>query len=310
MSVMLGAEDVLALGPVAAVAAIRGALATGLDPDGDVPRSTLPLAGGQGLLMPAEASGWFGVKVATVAPGNTARGLRRINATYLLHDSETLTPAAIIDGVALTNLRTPAVAVAACLDRLRALAHSSAGGLRLVVFGTGPQGEGHVRTVRAHVPVADVTAVTRRGGPRPPWADRHVAAGDAAVTERVRDADVVVTATPAREPVVDGRLVRDSAVVMAVGSHEPTARELDGVLMGRATVVVESLGVALTEAGDVVLAAGEGLLDPGEMVTMAGLLGTGTAVPAGRPLVVKTSGMAWEDLMVAIAVYRRWLQKV
>ncbi|WP_404816300.1 ornithine cyclodeaminase family protein [Streptomyces thermolineatus] len=305
MTVMLDAEDVLALGPVAAVAAIRDALAGGLDPDGDVPRAVLPLANGQGLLMPTEAGGWFGVKVATVAPGNAARGLRRINATYLLHDSATLTPVAILDGVALTTLRTPAVAVAACLDRLRALADSSPRGLRLVVFGTGPQGEGHVHTVRAHVPVADVTAVTRRGGAAPAWADRHLAADDAAVAGRVRGADVVVTATSAREPVLDGRLVRDRAVVLAVGSHEPSVRELDGALVGRATVVVESRDVALREAGDVVLAVREGLLDPGSLVTMAELLGRGAAVRADRPMVVKTSGMAWEDLVVAVAAYRR-----
>lgn len=305
MSVTLDADDVFALGPLAAVAAIRDALAEGLDPDGDVPRTVLPLAHGQGLLMPSEAGGWFGVKVATVAPGNAARGLRRINATYLLHDSETLTPAAILDGVALTTLRTPAVAVAACLDRLRALAGSRPGGLRLVVFGAGPQGEGHVRTIRAHTPVADVTAVTRRGGATPAWADRHLAAGRTEVAGRVRDADVVVTATSARAPVVDGHLVRDSAVVLAVGSHEPSARELDGVLMGRATVVVESRDVALREAGDVVLAVREGRLDPGSLVTMADLLGSGAVVPADRPMVVKTSGMAWEDLVVAVEVYRQ-----
>ncbi|MFF1278646.1 ornithine cyclodeaminase family protein [Streptomyces marokkonensis] len=310
MSVMLDAKDVFALGPVAAVAAIRNALTEGLDPEGDVPRVILPLAGGQGLLMPSETDGWFGVKVATVAPGNTARGLRRINATYLLHDSETLTPVAVIDGVALTTLRTPAVTVAACLDRLRALAAFSPGGLRLVVFGAGPQGQGHVRTIRAHVPVADVTVVTRRGGVSPSWANRHLAADDAAVAGQVRSADVVVAATSAREPVVDGHLVRDSAVVLAVGSHEPTARELDGVLMRRATVVVESLGVAFAEAGDIFLAVREGLLDAEALVTMADLLRSGAAVRPDRPMVVKTSGMAWEDLVVAIAVYRQGGRRV
>ncbi|WP_225838009.1 ornithine cyclodeaminase family protein [Streptomyces sp. NK08204] len=305
MSVILDAEDVFSLGPVAAVAAIRRALAEGLDPDGDVPRSVIALTNGQGLLMPSESRGWFGVKVATVAPGNAARGLRRINATYILHDSETLTPVAILDGVALTTLRTPAVAVAACLDRLRDLADSSADGLRIVVFGTGPQGEGHVRTIGAHVPVADVTAVTRFGGAAPAWADRHLAAGDATVVGRVCGADVVVAATSAREPVVDGHLVRDSAVVLAVGSHEPEARELDGALMGRATVVVESRDIAFREAGDVVLAVREGRLDPDSLVTMADLLGSGAAVRPDRPMVVKTSGMAWEDLVVAVEVYRQ-----
>ncbi|KNE83848.1 MULTISPECIES: ornithine cyclodeaminase family protein [Streptomyces] len=307
MSAILDAEDVFALGYTAAVAAVRDALAAGLDPDHDVPRSVLALTNGQGLLMPSEAGGWFGVKVATVAPDNAARGQRRINATYLLHDSETLAPAAILDGVALTTLRTPAVSVGASLDRLRVLADSSADGLRLVVFGTGPQGEGHVRTIQAHAPLADVTAVTRRGGATPVWADRHVASDDAAVAGCVRNADVIVTATSACQPVVDGRLVRDSAVVLAVGSHEPSVRELDGVLMDRATVIVESRDVALREAGDVILAVQEGLLDPNAMVTMADLLGEGSAAtPADRPTVVKTSGMAWEDLVVAVAAYRQW----
>ncbi|MFD6907118.1 ornithine cyclodeaminase family protein [Streptomyces sp. NPDC060077] len=305
MSAVLDAEDVLALGPVAAVAAVRDALTAGFDPDDDVPRAIVPLSNGQGLLMPSEAGGWFGVKVATVAPGNTARGLPRINATYLLHDSGTLTLRALLDGVALTTLRTPAVSVAACLDRLRALADSSIGGLRLVVFGAGPQGEGHVRTIRAHAPVTDVTVVTRRGGLSPVWANRRLVAEDTAVAEAVRRADVVVAATSARAPVLSGHLVRDSAIVLAVGSHEPSARELDGVLMGRATVVVESRDVALREAGDVVLAVREGRLAPGSLVTMAELLGSGAAVRADRPMVVKTSGMAWEDLVVAVAAYRR-----
>ncbi|WP_371626420.1 ornithine cyclodeaminase family protein [Streptomyces sp. NBC_01116] len=304
MTVTLDAADVRALGPAGAVAAVREALAGGLDPDGDVPRAVVPLAHGQGLLMPSESGGWFGVKVATVAPGNAARGLPRINATYLLHDSATLRPVALLDGVALTTLRTPAVSVAACLDRLRALA-AGGGGLRLVVFGAGPQGEGHAAAVRAHVPVADVTVVTRRGGPAPGWADRHLSADGGGVGAQVRRADVVVTATSAREPVVDGRLVRGGAVVLAVGSHEPDARELDSVLMGRATVLVESRATALREAGDVVMAIGEGSLAPDDLISLAEPTGSRGDVPAGRPLVVKTCGMGWQDLVVAVAAHRR-----
>ncbi|MGC5266789.1 ornithine cyclodeaminase family protein [Streptomyces cyaneofuscatus] len=304
MTVTLDAAEVFALGPAGAVAAVREALAGGLDPDGDVPRAVVPLAHGQGLLMPSESGGWFGVKIATVAPGNATRGLRRINAMYLLHDSATLTPVALLDGVALTTLRTPAVSVAACLDRLRALADGG-GGLRLVVFGAGPQGEGHVAAVRAHVPVADVTVVTRRGGHVPGWADRRLTADGVGAADRVRRADVVVTATSAREPVVDGRLVRDGAVVLAVGSHEPDARELDSVLMGRATVLVESRATALREAGDVVMAVHEGSLAPDDLVTLAELTGSRADVPADRPLVVKTCGMGWQDLVVAVAAHRR-----
>ncbi len=142
MTVTLDAAEVAALGPVAAVAAVRDALAGGSTRTAAAsPRTVVPLAHGQGLLAPAEYGGWYGVKVATVAPGNPVRGLRRINATYLLHDSATTDAGGPPGRVALTALRTPAVSVAACLERLRALA-ARYGGLRLVVFGAGPQGRG------------------------------------------------------------------------------------------------------------------------------------------------------------------------
>lgn len=152
--------------------------------------------------------------------------------------------------------------------------------------------------------MADVTVVTRRGGPVPGWADRHLAVGSGEAAAAVRRAQVVVTATSAREPVVDGRLVSDEAVVLAVGSHEPDVREIDGALMGRATVLVESRETALREAGDVVLAIHEGTLAPDTLVTLADLTGSRFAAPADRPLVVKTCGMGWQDLVVAVAAYR------
>jgi ornithine cyclodeaminase len=57
--------------------------------------------------MPAHDGFAAGVKVVAVAPGNPARGLPRIQAAYLLFDSQTLTLQAFIDGTALTTLRTP-----------------------------------------------------------------------------------------------------------------------------------------------------------------------------------------------------------
>jgi ornithine cyclodeaminase len=75
--------------------------------------------------------------------------------------------------------------------------------------------------------------------------------------------------------------------------------------MERATVVVESRKTALREAGDVILALAEGRLSASALVTMTDLLVSKAVLPADRPAVVKTSGMAWEDLVVAVAVYQR-----
>src|SRR3954451_4360005 len=103
----IDAGAVAALGPAAAVQAITAALRGGLDPAGDPARIPIELTGGQLLLMPARSDAAVGVKVLTVAPGNPARGLPRVQAAYLLFDPDTLAVRAVIDGAALTTLRTP-----------------------------------------------------------------------------------------------------------------------------------------------------------------------------------------------------------
>jgi ornithine cyclodeaminase/alanine dehydrogenase-like protein (mu-crystallin family) len=122
----------------------------------------------------------------------------------------------------------------------------------------------------------------------------------------VEDYDLICCATTAREPLFDGARVADHALVVAIGSHEPDAREVDGALASRATVVVESRATALREAGDVVLAIGEGALEASALIELGSLV-RGGAPPvdlAGRagPFLFKSTGMAWEDAVVASAV--------
>jgi ornithine cyclodeaminase len=142
--------------PAAAVAAVEAALRGGLDPATDPPRLAVPVAHGQFLLMPSDASATAaGVKVVTVAPGNPARGLPRIQAVHLHVDRESLAPTAVLDGTALTALRTPAVSMAAVRR------HLPDRPLRLVVVGAGPQATGHVTTLAAVRPLADVVHLVR-----------------------------------------------------------------------------------------------------------------------------------------------------
>jgi ornithine cyclodeaminase/alanine dehydrogenase-like protein (mu-crystallin family) len=297
-----------ACGPAAAVEAIAAALAAGLDPAADPPRQAVPLRSGQLLLMPSEggrAGAHVGIKIATVAPANPARGLPRVQASYLLFDAASLTPVAVLDGTALTTLRTPAVSLAAVAARLNA----RTGPVALAVFGAGPQAHGHIATLAAvlgpHRPLGPVTHLVREPARATPADGAEVVARhDPRARAILRAADVVVCATSARTPLFDAELISDDAVVIAVGSHEPGARELPGALCARSTVVVEDVATALREAGDVRLALDEGALRPADLVPMRDLV-TGRAAPdPGRPLVFKSVGMAWEDLVVAEAVLR------
>lgn len=290
------ADAVAALGPIAAMEAIIDVLRADVDPASDIPRVSVDLARGQFLLMPSEGIAGSGVKVATVAPGNPSLGLPRIHATYLLFDRHTLTLRAVLDGTALTTLRTPAVSVAAVLHRLPERP------LRIAAIGAGPQAIGHVLALAAVREAASATYLVRNPARASVDATRL---GSAHASETLRSADVIVCATSARTPVFDSALVRDDAVVIAVGSHEPDARELDAALLGRSTVVVEDVGTALREAGDVVLAIADGELADTDLVPMLQVVTGATPLPAERPLVFKSVGMSWQDLAVATAVVDR-----
>jgi ornithine cyclodeaminase len=110
-------------------------------------------------------------------------------------------------------------------------------------------------------------------------------------------ADLIACCTTAREPLFTDAGLGPEVTVVAVGSHEPDARELDGALVARATLVVESRGSAAT-AGDIVL-SGRSTVDA-DLRELAAL-----TVAPGRPRVFKSVGEAWEDLAVAAAVYSR-----
>jgi ornithine cyclodeaminase len=286
----------MALGPAAAVRAVVDALGAGLEPGADPPRIPVGLTRGQLLLMPSETDVAAGVKVVTVAPANPGRGLPRIQAVYLLLDSETLTLQAVLDGTALTTLRTPAVSIAAVLGRLPD--HP----LRVAVVGAGPQATGHVATLAAVHPVSQVSYLVRDPSRTPLAA---VALASPQAEQALRTADVVVCATSARAPVFDSTQLRDDVVVVAVGSHERDARELDAALLARSTVVVEDRDAALREAGDVVLAVAENALRAEDLVPMRDIVTGKAVVPTDRPLVFKSVGMAWQDLVVATAVVGR-----
>jgi ornithine cyclodeaminase len=300
----LDAAAVAALSPREAVDALEAALRAGLDPDADPPRQAVRTGAGEILIMPSASRGAAGVKLVTVAPGNPERGLPRIQGVYALFDPATLAPAALVDGIALTNLRTAAVSALAVRHA------AAADGRRLLVFGTGAQGWAHVGALRAVAPGLERVDVVARDRARldafvarvrgEHGLDARTASPDAAC-----DADLIVCATTAREPLFDGALVRADATVVAIGSHEPGAREVDETLAGAATVVVESRGSALREAGDVIAAIEAGALDADALVPLAALV-RGEAAPApGRPRLFKSTGMAWEDLVVAAAVHAR-----
>jgi ornithine cyclodeaminase len=284
------------LGWTDAVDALEAMLRSGFDPSETTPRSFTPVIGGQLLTMPAAAGRAVGVKLVTVAE----RGAPRIKGCYVLFDPDTLAPALLLDGAALTLLRTAAHSALA----VRHLATDDAS--HLVVFGSGPQAAAHIDAIRAVRPIERVTLVARNATTAADLV-RHAAAVPITLgtAQAVEDADIVVCATTARAPLFDGAGLAPNACVVAIGAHEPDASEIDESVLRRAQrVVVEDRATALREHGGVIRGVAAGAIAEGQLLTIKDAVGlqpgAGIAVFAGV-------GMGWQDAVIAHAVRSRHL---
>jgi ornithine cyclodeaminase len=273
------------------------------DPGAGPIRSHLEIPGGELLLMPAHTAAGTGVKLVTLSHANPARGLPFIHGVYILFAPDTLVPVALLDGAALTALRTAAVSALATRHLAREDAH------RLVVFGAGTQARAHVAAMRAVRDVTHVAIVGRDPARAAALVDALRADGVEARTDgpaALADADIICTCTTSRTPLFDAALVPPGAHVNAVGAYRPDARELEPALLSRARVIVETRASALAEAGDVVLAIADGVVEAGALRELAPVVrGTLGRADDHEVTVFKSVGLAFEDLVVAAAAATR-----
>ncbi|HEY3773583.1 MAG TPA: ornithine cyclodeaminase family protein [Solirubrobacteraceae bacterium] len=311
----LTAAEVATFGFAEAADALQAGLADRssqtLDP---VPRSAIQLPAepdGTGdrelLLMPCHGPEGVGVKLVTVAPENPSRhGLPRIQGSYALFSPDGLEPRLIIDGAALTRLRT--AAVSALATRLLARPDSR----RLVIFGAGVQGAAHAAAIRAVRPIEHVIVIG--AGSDSARASALVAQlradgasarlGDAGA---LAEADIVCTCTTATEPLFAEGAVRPGTHVNAIGSHRPSMCELPVELLGGALLAVETERAARAEAGEIVRAIETGVLPETGFAAELSALAAGrvTRRDDAQITVFKSVGLSVEDLIVARALADR-----
>jgi ornithine cyclodeaminase/alanine dehydrogenase-like protein (mu-crystallin family) len=303
---MIGGEELRRLLPPADAVDALEVMFAAPDPSTAPPRVHAEVGEGATLLlMPASSPAGTGVKLVTVNPANPQRGEPLIHGLYVLFDPERLAPSLLVDGAALTALRTAAVSGVAT----RRLAREDAS--RLVLFGAGTQAWAHLDVMCAVRPVRQVTVVSRSREPaerlaahaRGQGLDARVGAADA-----VAEADLVCTCTTSPEPVFDGGLLRPGVHVNAVGAFTPDTRELDDATATRGRLVVEQREAALAEAGDIVVPLEAGTI--GEDAIVADLFEVCRGDAAVRTqdtdvTVFKSVGLALEDLAVVTALAQR-----
>ena len=264
-------------------------------------------ADGTLLLMPAWVPGrYLGTKLATVVPGNGARGLPAVMASYLLNDARTGEMVAMIDGGELTARRTAAASALAADYLARQDAR------HLLVVGTGRLSR---NLAAAHASVRPLSRVAVWG--RDPEKARAVAeeiAGELDILaqpagnleEAVRDADIVSCATLSEAPLVQGAWLKPGSHLDLVGAFKPTMRESDDEAVSRARVFVDTREGATKEAGDIVQALASGALaEDGIEADLFDLTrGTHAVLRQADDITLfKSVGAALEDLAAAILAF-------
>jgi len=260
------------------------------------------------LLMPAWREGEaLGVKLASVFPGNPARGVSTVSGLYILLDGATGHPLALLDGEAITLRRTGAASALAASYLARPDSAT------LLIVGTGRLAP---YMALAHCSIRSFEQVLVWG--RSPEKARSLAgrlAGERLPANAVADlagacskADVITCATTAREPVLLGRWLRPGTHVDLVGAYAADMRESDDELVSRAEIVVDTFAGALKEAGDIVQAIQSGALRRdavrAELADVVAARHPGRSSPAQITL-FKSVGAALEDLCAAQLVVGR-----
>ncbi|WP_049897658.1 ornithine cyclodeaminase family protein [Nesterenkonia massiliensis] len=302
-----GAEAVRSALPFdRAISGIEEALNGGVDPENDSPRIFSPAPDGEFLLMPTNATPMTGVKVATIAPLNKDKNLPKIQALYILFDADSLSPVAIVEGTELTAIRTPASTLAA-VKHLVAADSSFPKAPRILVFGAGVQALNHVRASLTVYPAASFGVVGRTASRTTQLIETLTNEGVEVQQEEpsaVANYDIILCVTSSSEPVFDGRLPQDHAVVASVGQHGLNAREVDTALVLRSDVYVEGRASSWRESGDLALARDISEWQAMDLANIQDLVRGEFTRNLGRPALYTGVGMAWEDLALATVIYK------
>jgi ornithine cyclodeaminase len=265
------------------------------------------------LLMPVwQPNAHLGVKLVTVVPENQARQLPTVQALFILLDTTTGTPLALMDGEELTLRRTAAASALASTYLSR---HESE---HLLIVGTGQLAP---YMAVAHCAVRGIHRVTVWGRDRQKaqlTIEKIQALGlPASVVIDVAEdlgaaskmADLISCATTSRQALVQLASVRPGTHIDLVGGFKPDMREADDGLMSTALLFVDTFDGALAEAGDLVQPMQAGLITRGSVLAELADLVSGRH--AGRSnaqeiTLFKSVGTAIEDLCAANLVWQHF----
>lgn len=263
---------------------------------------------GTTLVMPAylksDHQSALGVKIVSVFPKNAQRGDPIIHALVMVLDAATGQPLCIMEGSALTAIRTGAASGAATEILARPNAKTAA------IFGCGTQARTQLEAIcnvrdihEVYVYSLDTANVSKfvddmQGNGAIPQ-KIHIAKNP---DEAIQDADVICTATTSSTPVFNGRSLAPGTHINGIGSYLPTMREVDTTTIQNAWVVVDSVTAVLAEAGDLIQPIAKGIIDKSHIQAELGEIMIGKKLGRTNPEQItffKSVGVAVQDTAAA-----------
>lgn len=254
----------------------------------------------------------LGMKVVTYFQKNPQRNLPAILATIMLFSAETGKMIAAMDGTYITTIRT------ACASALATRALANPETPVLGILGAGVQARSHILALSRvrklqRIKIFSPSGTSALAVKRDLEAEIGVPIEVAKSAEAsVRDADLVVTATTAKAPIVKSDWLKPGVHINAVGSHRPDLRELDGATLSRSKVVVDSREAIMAECGDILLALKEKSVSESVIHAEIGEVLAGTKAgrsSAGEVTLYKSVGIAIQDVATAQLVYHKALER-
>jgi ornithine cyclodeaminase/alanine dehydrogenase-like protein (mu-crystallin family) len=260
------------------------------------------------ILMPVWNNEFMGMKQVTVAPANASQNMPSIFAQYILSNSKTGQPLALMNAAELTSRRT------ACTSALASSYLSRIDSENLLVVGGGKVAQ---HLVQAHLAVRNYKKVSvwmRNSQKLDAFIDSLKTQGIDAhavsnLEEAAREADVISCATLSKNPVIKGEWLKSGTHLDMIGSHKPDTRETDDEAILKSSIFVDSRMGALHETGELALPIADGILS--EKDVKADIVELVKGVHHGRTTsaeitLFKSAGLAVEDLAAALLVYKNF----
>ena len=262
-------------------------------------------------MMPSYRGGeqpMFGLKAICVFPGNAAIGKDAHQGSVILFDGATGEIRLVANASAITAIRTAAVSALAT----RVLANPDASELALI--GAGVQARYHLPAIACVRNLKRVRVVAKNSENAQRFAEEFapdfsfpIEAVQSA-QEAVTNADIVVTATNTREPVIKREWISAGAHINAIGTFSPKAREIDSATMAAAVLFTDRRESLFNEAGDYLLAAADGVISEDSLAAELGevLIDKHPGRTSRDEITLfKSLGLAMEDLASAAFIYRK-----